>query len=87
VLKLSGVTNSFDPRRFEGTVTFQFLAESLTPSAPATWCVAVSVVSRNGQTHLAELVPITTGTDTLPIGALQTYVVGPITMLPFDCPE
>jgi hypothetical protein len=86
-LHLSCSTPAMRAQRIDGDVKIRFRAQSLDKTNPATWAVGLAVVSRDGKTTLAELVPFTVGSETFPSDSLVPWVVGPIALRSFDCPS
>lgn len=72
-------------QRIQGTVRLRFWGQSVDPSRPATWALAIRLVSRDGKEERGDLVPLTTGKDSDAFSPeLVPRIVGPLTLAPLD---
>jgi hypothetical protein len=69
-------------QRIGGTVRLRFWAQSLNLTRPATWAVAIRLVSRDGKENRGELLPLTTGRESDGFGPeMEARIVGPLPLV------
>src|SRR5262245_26317102 len=84
-LAIQFVSEPLISQRIEGTVRLRFWGQSADPSRPATWALAIRLVSRDGKVERGDLLPLTTGKDSDAFGPdLAPRIVGPLTLAPLD---
>jgi hypothetical protein len=84
-LAIQFVSEPLISQRIEGTVRLRFWGQSVDPSRPATWALAIRLVSRDGKGERGDLLPLTTGKDNDAFGPeLEPRNLGPFTLAPLD---
>jgi len=78
------VSDALVRQRIHGTVRLRFWGQALDSAQPATWAVAVRLVSRDGRDERATLLPLTGG-DANSLGPdLVLCLAGPFTLSPAE---
>ncbi len=86
--QLRHISEPLVSQRIEGTVRLRFWAQAIDPTQPATWAVAIRLVSRDATEERGDLLPLATGTEGDAFGPdLAPRIVGPLSLVPQEASD